>query len=181
MKNFVRQLSWLPTPERDRVRALLCPADLRVIDESSPTDWLPLAVNVKATDVVWSSLASPLREDLFRRMLHEDLESSYLRSLVTSAVLLFGPSPGSFVKWVPRGWGAMFKDSGEVAACDVTASSARLVYTALDVQIVESPCWLASTAASLRALIDLAKLEGDVSVVDRDTARRTGSLLFRWH
>ncbi len=180
MKNIVEALEALPQPRQDALMRALDAADLRAVREASATEWLDVGINVRMSEAIWRGSERPASERFFRDLMLRDFQSSYLKSLVASAIQLFGPSPGAFVKWVPRGWGTMFRDCGEVEARDVTQERARLVYTHLAPALVGSSVWLETVCASMSALFQIGNAVGDVLVEEQNVAARRAALLFRW-
>jgi len=180
MKNMVEAVDRLPAGRSRALLAAFEPDDVRLVRESSPTEWLEVGVNLRMTETIWTTSDPAAREQFFRALAAGDFESSYLKSLVTSALQLFGPSPGHLIKWVPRGWPAMFRDCGEVEATDVTDETARLVYSGLPPVLASSAVWIHSVRASLGTLLDVARRSGQVTLEQHDPAARRAVLLFRW-
>jgi hypothetical protein len=180
MKLMWEGVDALDAPMRDATRAAVPERDLRMIEEAAPVAWLPIGVNLRATEAIWSTLGPGAREDFFRRLGGADFESSLLKATVTSAIRLFGLDPGKLLRWTPRGWSQVFRDQSRLTAIEGTDGAARLAFENLPTVLAESRPWLESVAASLVALYDVTRRSGTVVVEDAQPRTRTMVLLFRW-
>ena len=64
MKLFVDRIRELDAGARDEILARVGPDDLRVIAEAAPLAWLPVGINVRATEIVW--IGDPLLDKLLK-------------------------------------------------------------------------------------------------------------------
>ena len=100
---------------REDLRAALSADDMRLVDEAPPVAWLPVGVNVRATETVWRVLGRGKRVEFFARLGGHDFDSTLLKSVVATAIRLFGVEPLRLLEWVPRGWTQLFRDETQIA------------------------------------------------------------------
>jgi hypothetical protein len=170
----------LPSSPRMLVMSYARPDDIRIVRDASPTAWLDIDVLIRVDEAIASAKDPVLVETLFHQLAMTDFASGYLKPFIAAAIDLFGPSPGSFLKWVPRGWGTVFQNSGSLAAEDVTSKQARLVHAELCGELMESDVWLTGHRAYFTGIFTIAKTKGEVVVEEREVAKRRLVLLFRW-
>jgi hypothetical protein len=178
MKTMMRKLAMLDTSRRAPIEAQIPQADRELIRDSSPLWWLPLHINVRATEAIWTGLDAETRETFFRDLMLADFQSSLLKPLATSAVKIFGMNPASFVKWTPRGWPLLFRACGQIVVLDSEPGRARLAFEGFPEEL--SFVWFQSCRASLSAYLDLANVRGDVTLEDAGPGARRRVLRFRW-
>jgi hypothetical protein len=180
MKLLLRVIDALDEPARGRIRAALPEDDLRLIEETTSVAWLPVEIDLRATEVIWRALDPLARVAFFRRLGDHDFESSLLKSIVTSAIRIFGVEPGRLLHWMPRGWAQLFRDSTRITINTDVAKEARVTFDDLPPQLAESPAWRDSVAASMTAFYGATRREGTVRVESADPLARSMVLLFRW-
>lgn len=180
MKLFVDRIRELDTGARDEILARIGPDDLRVIAEAAPLAWLPVGINVRATEIVWTALGAGAREAFFLRLGMEDFESPLLKGVVATALRIFGVEPGSLLKFAPRGWSQVFRDDTTVTAASVSKGVATLTYSGLPRELAESRMWIHSVAASMSAMFAVTNTKGTVSAQKVDVASGSMTLVFRW-
>lgn len=161
------------------VRSRIAPAVLAASEGATSIDWLPFELDLAITRAVY--LAVPTQADaFFRAHTNDSFSGPLLQGIVGAGVRLFGLHPGSWARWVPRGWSLVFRDAGEWSISEAKASECHLALLHLPPMAVEDQYWIRSVARSLDALCDLAKCIGRVDVVTVDPASRRAEFLLRW-
>lgn len=180
MKLFVNRISELEAGVREVIFDRIGAADLRAIEEAGPLAWLPVGINVRATEVVWGALAPSAREPFFLRLGMEDFDSPLLKAIVGTAQRLFGVDPGALLKFAARGWSQVFRDDVVLTAATLGKGIATLSYTGLPKELVESRIWISSVAASMSAIFAVTNVRGTVTARDVNVASGTMTLEYRW-
>ena len=179
MKNFLECVDALEPAARAKVRAALAPDDVRMVHDASPLAWLPVELNLRATEATWRALGPGAREAFFAALGDQDFDSTLLKSTVTTAIRLCGVDPSRLMRWVPRGWSQVFRDDARIAVVDVSANELRIVFDDLPAALARSRAWTESCAASMTAFYRATRRQGTVSVEAEPDARRM-VLVFRW-
>lgn len=177
---MIETIEALPRSQSARVLNGAKREDLSLIRASTGAEWIDINVLIRVDEAIASAKDPELVENLFHNLALADFRSGYLKAFIMGAIDLFGPSPGSFLKWVPRGWNTVFNEVGSIAATDVTAREARLVHTDLCLEMIGSDVWLIGHRAYFTGIFALAKKKGTVVVEERDIETRRLVLLFRW-
>ena len=167
-------------PAREELRAALSPEDTRLIDEFAPVAWLPVVVNVRATEAVWRVLGKGKREEFFNRLGGHDFDSTLLKSVVATAIRLFGVEPLRLLEWVPRGWTQLFRDETQIAVKAIGPKHALLSFESLPSELAESRPWVDSVAASMTAFFKATRTQGVVLVDEASGKDRRMVLSFKW-
>jgi len=180
MKLFLQCVEAQEPATRDVLLAALPRDDLALVREASTIAWLPAAVNGRATEVVWSALGPKNRELFFLRLGIALLDSSLLNTLVASAVRLFGVEPGRILRWTPKAWTQVYRDSTRITVFDIEPQSLRIRYESLPRVLVRSTGWMESVALSTSALFNVTGRTGAGTVESSDVGERSMVHCFRW-
>ncbi len=180
MKLFLACVDAQEPTARAAITGAMRASDLELVRESGPTGWLPAEVNASATEVVWSALGPRAREAFFLRLGVADCDSSMLQSTVNGAVRLFGVEPARVLRWMPRAWTQIYRDSTQITVADAGVSSVRITFDALPPCLVRAAGWPGSVACSLGALFNVIGRVGAVAVEGVEPKARRMTLRARW-
>jgi hypothetical protein len=167
-------------PARADLRAALSAEDVRLVEESAPVAWLPVAVNVRATETVWRVLGKGAREAFFQRLGGHDFDSTLLKSIVATAIRLFGVEPLRLLEWVPRGWPQIFRDESKIVVKAEGPRRALVTFESLPPELAQSRAWVESVAASMSAFFKPTRKQGTVQVAEASAKDRRMVLAFEW-
>ncbi len=162
-------------PYRSRFFALIPPAMRAQIDGASRVAWIPLAVHVKLADIQLEAFGMVRAHDYYRRAFVASLKNPIFGPLFVTGARLFGLSPGTFVRWAPRGYEASFKGAGQLVGEVVSPNRARLTFSNLPPVCIASDAWIASSQGSAYGMFDVLKIDGIVRFDGR--ARSEGKIL----
>ena len=177
MQTFVGAIDQLPALDRGVLRERLA-ATLETIARASPVGWVPADLNLEATRVVSDHLGPERTRLFFRDLLLAGFKTPLLAAFVSGALRLAGSDPGAAFKWVPQGFGLVFRD------CGVWSTHTRTP-TSMVVEIKElpppmrDPIWLNSVASSLSAVFILTSKQGEMRLETAD-AGATANLRATW-
>jgi hypothetical protein len=180
MKLFLQCVEAQEPAARDVLLAALPRADLGLVRESAPIAWLPVAVNARATEVVWSALDPKAREAFFLRLGAMLLDSSLLNVLVSTAVRLFGVEPGRILRWTPRAWTQVYRDTTRITVFDIHEYSLRIRFEGLPRVCVRASGWMESVALSTSALFSVTGRTGACALEDANVGGRSMVQRCRW-
>ncbi|HTN53651.1 MAG TPA: hypothetical protein VML50_14675 [Anaeromyxobacter sp.] len=162
------------------VRAHVGAAVLGATEGASGIDWLPLEHDLAFTGAIYQVLPAAEADAFFRAHTSASFEGPLLRTMVDTAVRLFGLDPGSWARWVPKGWSMIFRGTGEWSVGAIRPGEARLGLAALPDEAIAHAHWLRSVARSLDALCDLARCTGGMELAAVDLAARRADFVLRW-
>lgn len=162
------------------VRGEVAPELLARIEASAGSDWVPFAWDVELTHAVARALGPDGTHRFFQEQQLAAWQGPLLKALVDSATALFGLDPGSWARWIPRGWNVVFRNAGR---WEVERSGPGEV----DLALVDPPAgalddevWLRSLASSFSSFHLVAKTEGEFTLDRVDRARGAACFRLRW-
>ena len=102
------------------------------------------------------------------------------RALVDSATAIFGLDPGSWARWIPRGWSIVFRECGQWVVDRAERGAADLALLAPPPGCLDDEPWLRSLASSFSAFLVLARSEGAFALARVDRDRDAACYTLRW-
>ena len=179
MKMLLAGLERLPDSTAATVKASLGPEVVRAIEEASGVEWLSAELNLATTRAVHATLGPRAFARFFRALSGESFRGPLFRAIVEGAIAVFGLDPGSWTRLLPSGWGMVFRDLGRWEV-QRSGDHVDLTLSSLPAPFLADRVWPESVAASLGGLVDLAKTEGGVEVVEVDAPRGKARFVMRW-
>ncbi len=156
-----------------RVRQRMGPEALRRIADASGIEWLPFELDLDLTRHVHAVLGPDEFVRFFRQQTLAAFEGPLLKTLVDTAVRMFGLDPMSWARWVPMGWSLLFRNCGAWTSETAVPGTVVLRLSGAPAAAAGDPVWPDSVAASLSALVDMARARGRV-----EAARGPGAIVF---
>ncbi len=162
--------------------ALLPPAWLPQVVAASGLAWLPIEENLVVTRVIYDGLGQAEADRFFRDHTLASFDGPILKTMVTTAVRIFGLDPASWARWVPQAWHLLFRGCGDWQVGEVKAGAqvVTLRVAGLPPPCAEDPVWIRSVARSLEALLELARVRGVVETEPRPRGAREVVFTLRW-
>lgn len=117
-------------------------AILKGFDGLSRLDWVPLAWDIELTRVALEIGGLPAVRALNKRSMLLSLDGPLVRPFVSTAVSLFGPTPRSLFRFLPRAWAASTKDMGTIELPHLDEHSATLAFVGLPRAALGDAAWL---------------------------------------
>jgi len=180
MQSLFAKIERLPEVARRAIRERTGDLALRQISEAATSDWLPLSLDLAVTRELQEVLGTEGAHRFFHDHQLEAFGSATFRMLVEGATTLFGLDPGSWARWVPRGWGLVFKDCGEWLVERSAPGTVDLALVRPPTCCLADAVWLQSLAWSLSAILDLAHVEGRFTLERVDEERQTALYALCW-
>ncbi len=162
-----------------RLRARVPDASWQIIQDTLPLDWIELEHDRHIVTGFMDVLGHDRAHLFFRGLLAQQLESSLLRSTVTTALRMFGATPGALARAFPIGFSTTYRDVGRVRAVPRGAGEAAIVFEAVAPEVLDTPAYPESFRGFFAGFFDVCRVEGEVeSVNDFEGGRIEFSL--RW-
>jgi hypothetical protein len=178
--SMLEHVDALPEPARQAIRGALEPAALAQIETSASTDWLPFSLDLDLTHALARSLGSAGTHRFFHDHQRASFQGPLLKTIVDAATALFGLDPGSWVRWVPRGWSTVFRECGRWEIDRTAPGEVDLALVAPPAGCLEDDVWLRSLASSFSSMLAIAKASGEFVLDHVDGARGAACYRLRW-
>lgn len=157
---------------RSRVVEAMPEASRRIILEAPKTEWIELEHD---RYVPWATI-EVMGEDAavagWRSFLKSHVEAPLFKTLVDSMVRLFGLTPSTFAKLLPRAWNQSYRDCCEVKVMDAGDSHAHVAFLNVAPGIMEWDPYPISWRGVLLGAYEISGFEGEVEMsVNRELSR----------
>jgi hypothetical protein len=157
------------------------PATLKAsIEAASPVSWVPVEQHVALADLTRAAFGAQAAHHYYRRTLPESLKSPIFSTFVESGLRVLGVDPGAFLRWMPRAWGLIFRNCGEVRGLVTSARRGVLEYRGLPAVCVASDAWLESAQGTASGVFDITGVEGVVRSDLSGRARGEMTIELEW-
>jgi len=153
---------------------------LEQIESSASSDWLPFALDLDLTHAVFRALGVAGAHRFFQEHQLASFQGPLFKALVDSATALFGLDPGSWARWIPRGWGIVFRQCGEWTIDRSDRGAVDLSLVAPPPGCLDDEVWLRSVASSFSAFLVVARREGEFALDHVDRSREAACYTLRW-
>ncbi len=180
LRSILEHVDGLPAAQRLAIRRAVGPAAVEQIESSASSDWLPFALDVDLTHAIAGVLGSAGQHRFFQEQQLASFRGPLFRALVDSATAIFGLDPGSWARWIPRGWGIVFRDCGQWVIDRSERGVVDLALLAPPPGCLDDELWLRSLASSFSAFIIVAKTEGEFGLTGVDHDRGAALYALRW-
>jgi len=153
---------------------------MRAIREAGPAQWLPLEYDLILAEAVEANLGPGADRERTFGCMQRSLHTTLLRPFVVGVEMVFGLEPASFLRQVPRGWHAVYREAGSMRYIVDGPSQRSLVLSGAPEALISSPIYGDSIAGALTAVLALAGVEGEVTAGERDLDTGTLVIRLRW-
>lgn len=165
---------------RDRVRALIPPAALEIIDGAAGSSWLAAEHHHFMVDATLEVLGLERAVASWRAGMAEILQRPLHKFFVDAALRHFFNEPGEVIKLIPRGWPLAYRGFCQVAFHRTAVDEAELRFTGVAPVAFSSAGYLHSWHAICQGIFDLEKPKGARTRLTFDRAGATALVHFRW-
>jgi hypothetical protein len=180
LRSILEQIERLPEPGRTAVLAAIGPGPIAFIRASASSDWLPFGLDLDLTHALERGLGPEAKHRFFQEHQQASFQGPLFRALVDSATAIFGLDPGSWARWIPRGWGIVFRECGQWVVDRSEPGEVDLALVAPPPGCLDDEAWLRSLASSFSAFLLVAKREGAFRLARVDRAREAACYELRW-
>lgn len=170
-----------PPSARDHILRVLGGSFAHEIDATLAVAWVPFAVEAHMADAVYEALGPTGARAFYREKTLHSFDVAWLKPLISASRRLFGATPNSFLKMLPRAWSTLSKDCGEYAWEAMGERSGASVIRAFPTQLYRrKEAWLESIIGGYEAFFGPFSLRGTVEAEDIDLARGHGRFVLSW-
>jgi hypothetical protein len=153
----------LPADQAAAVLAACGPELVRSIEDAARVAWLPVEVDVALTLAVHQATGDAGVRRWSRQTLLKTSQQPLLRTVVEAGVRIFGMTPRGLYRWVPHGWGTIYREGGELTFEARAGDSAVLIHHDIPAPMRSLP-YLVGMAGAFEAVLDLAQADGEVEL-----------------
>lgn len=165
---------------RDQVQQLASTEYLETLATVPPNTWIPFELSCSgveaAIDVLGEERALSLWRNLFTQRF---MKTPIIGGLINSWIRIFGLSPGTVIKAVPKGFEGTYRDVAQVHLEHVESDHGRVSLLELAPQMLAHPKYWIAWRGTFEGVFELCSIEGRVDV-DVDEADRTARFDWRW-
>jgi hypothetical protein len=181
MKVFVRRIEELPMADRKAVWSSVPASHRAAVDRSSPLDWLPGDVNVELTHAVSRRLGAERAHAFYEGLLINAFDSTLMNTFVEGVLRMSGRDPGKSLKWMPSGFGLIFRNWGTWTVLDVTERRGEIEVMGLPAMCMDRDrLWVESARSSLGSIFIRANRKGVVRMTEVDDRRGCARYVLEW-
>jgi hypothetical protein len=180
LRSIVEQVRALPERPCAAILAALGRDALEQVESSASSDWMPFELDLALTHAIAGVLGPKGTHDFFQRQQLASFQGPLFKALVDSATTIFGLDPGSWARWIPRGWGIVLRDCGQWVIDRAEKAAVDLALVAPPAGTLDDEVWLRSLASSFSAFLVVARCEGEFALDRVDRARGAACYRLRW-
>ena len=181
MKTLLASVDRLPAGRAAAIRGALGPETVRLVEDASGVEWLPLEANVRLSHALHAVL-EPGEFDAFHRShFLTACRGPLFGAILDGVVAMFGYDLDAWARFVPTGWSATFRECGRWSIAPRASGVVEMVLRDLPARCVLDRVWPSSVAASLSALLDLGQADGAVDLLELRRRRAEAVYLLRWN
>jgi hypothetical protein len=167
---------------RDKILRVLGPAFERELGSHLAVSWVPFDIETRIADACYEALGPTGARTFYRDKTAHSFDSAWLKALMTSAMRIFGTSPSSLLKMLPRAWSSLSKDCGRYEFIDEHVARRGIsVIKGFPVSLYRRrEAWIESLAGGYEAFFVPFRLQGSVAVEDIDGAAGQARFILAW-
>jgi hypothetical protein len=162
------------------VRERASPEYLDTLASVPPNSWIPFELSCSgveaAVDVLGPDEARALWREVFTQRF---VKTPIIGGLIQAWVRLFGLSPTSIIKAIPKGFEGTYRNVAEVDVEELSKGYGRVRLHQLAPRMLAHPKYWYAWRGTFEGGFDLCSVEGALEV-ELDEAARSARLHFRW-
>lgn len=170
-RGTIHVLQLLEPGRLPEVLARLDPATLRALEEAPGSARTPAAWDVALVRAQVEVLGLDAMRRVARAAMVDALSGPQLGALLTGALRLFGATPAGLYRWAGRAWGHVTSGCGDLRVERAEGQEAWLVISGMPPELAH-PEWLEAVAATMEAVFDVCRVDGEVAVSPRSDGGR---------
>ena len=156
-----------------KIRELIPPESLRVIDQATRTGWIPVEHDRHVPASTIEVLGEARAVECWREFLRSHLKAPLFRTVIDASIRLFGLSPATLAKITPRIFPLAYKDFCVVRS-RAEEDMAELVLDEVHPEVADVAAYPVSFRAFFYGFLDICGVDGTVEVrpePERDVIR----------
>jgi hypothetical protein len=131
-------------------------------DGLSTRDWVPLAWDLECTHVVAELAGMAAVRATNKRAMLLSLEGALVGPFLRTSVAIFGLSPRTFIRTLPRVWAAASKDLGSLEVL-LGEDGGCVAHVGLPPEVRDDPIWLEGFCGILEGILEATQCTGTVA------------------
>jgi hypothetical protein len=175
----VRSIEMLGPETFQRIRSLVPPATLELMDLSSRVAWLPVDVDIDWTEATDRVVGRERMRACMRDGILRATEGPLLSPVRRSVQAVLGITPTAYLRRAPTAFRAMYRDAGAV---EVDAGEREVVLRYVDIPevIARSEPYVDGIAGAIEAVMVLGGEPGGTVETRFRLASRSAEFVCRW-
>jgi hypothetical protein len=133
------------------------------IEARLPVEWIPIEADVELIEALGRLLAPAPVAALVEERQRREMGSALFKSFVATLGTLFGLTPATMARQIPKGWGQVFQDCGCVQVRALAERGAELAVVGLPAVCLDSAAWLDAIPVGMTMLYELVGARGTVT------------------
>jgi hypothetical protein len=162
------------------VRARLKPETLDSIESAPAIALISVDFDVELTERFFEVAGADYAREALREHLRQSFDKPLLKPVLAGAFALLGRSLVRAFAWVPRIWGLIYHDAGEMVVAAAEPGRVRLELRRIPLAIASNPNYLAGSAETFAGFFDFAGVDGHVELIGPDLATRSAAFVLTW-
>jgi hypothetical protein len=163
----------------DKVRAHVPAADLAVLDNMRPTDWIDASHSRPVIDGIIRELGPRATELWISLVGARLLRTPLLGGFFDMLVRLGGLTPSRFLKSLPRGWGNAYRDWGEPQVTELGERHVAVEFIRVAPYLFEHRQHWVAVEGALLGLVNVGNEKGEAEL-SYDPANQRVTATVRW-
>jgi hypothetical protein len=157
---------------RERVIERIPEPSREIITTAPRTEWIPLEHDRYVPWATIEEMGEEAAVESWRLFLKSHIQAPIFRTLAESMVRLFGLTPSTFVRLLPRAWNQAYRDCCGVEVIETGENRAHAAFTEVATGILEWEAYLISWRGVLGGAFAIMDIEGELQMrVNEDRAR----------
>jgi len=160
LKGMVAALTGLPPDQRERVGQLAAPAVAAIV-QAGATQWVSMSLDVDLNVAVYEVAGMTGSTMINREALRQAFESPLLKHVTEGAIRLFGLTPASLLRVMPRSFAASTKHAGFLRAESTGPNGCSVIHSDLPDLYAANDVYLFGMVGFSLGVLDFFRLQGD--------------------
>jgi hypothetical protein len=178
LKEDLAALASLGADLEERVLRRISPGTLAVIQDATRVDWLPVELNVELAEAVFGEAGESVTRAWARASFQLSL-NAFFKPLLETVLRLFDPTPHRIYAFVPRAWPAVYRNAGVASVIEQAPHESRVTLQDLPPTLMND-AFLRAVAGTFECALELAKVDGRVTVLPWTPGARTATWAASW-
>lgn len=171
-KSLLEDVERLSGPERSRVLERVAQEHLDAVRNAPRASWIDAAHQVAIDSAILEALGEQELEQMLRGFVSRISQTPLFRPILNGAIGLFGLTPASVYKVLPRAWSLTSKNAGSILQRAIDERTHEIAYRDLPA-LMRVPSMAVTTRGSVYGILDLLEFEGavetDATALDQGT------------
>lgn len=170
IRSNLEELEQFGGPTAERVRARIAKSTFVAIEDAASVAWLPVEIDIDITRAVFDELGPKAVRKWSRDALVRSTEGPLLRPIIDGTRSLFGLTPHTLLKLMPRGFDLVYRGCGGLRYEEESEHACVLHHTGVPATFFDGEAYLEGMAGGFEAAILLGGADGTVELSSHRSA-----------